>query len=81
MQIFLSLHKVFWKYWMCKVKVAIFKVNRNDEYCQKLTSWLPYVFDHKMRTKNDWDAVKPILELRKVGESYQKVDIAHSHQF
>ena len=54
---------------MCKVKVAIFKVNTNDEYCQNLTSWLSYVSDYKVRTKNDWDAVEPILELRKVGES------------
>ena len=65
MHIFLSLHKVIWKYWMGKVKAVIFKVNTNDEYCQKLTSWLSYVFDHKMRTKNDRDVVKPILELGK----------------
>ena len=54
---------------MDKVTVAIFTVNINDEYYQKLTSWLSYVFDHKMRTKSDWGAVEPILELRKVGES------------
>ena len=69
MKMFLFFHELFWKYWMDKVEVAIFTVNTNNEYCQKLTSWLSYVFDHKMRTKSDWDAVEPILELRKVGES------------
>ena len=49
----MSLHKLFWKYWMYKVKVAIFKVKMNDEYCEKLSR----VFDQNMRTKNDWEAV------------------------
>ena len=53
---------------MGKFKVAIFKVKINDEYCHKLTSWLSYVFDHKMRTGNKWDAIEPILELRKAGK-------------
>ena len=53
---------------MGKFKVAIVKVMINDEYCHKLTSWLSYVFDHKMRTENEWDAIKPILELRKAGK-------------
>ena len=34
-----------------QVKVAIFKVNTNDEYCQKLTSWLLYSFNRKKETK------------------------------
>ena len=54
---------------MGKVKVGIFEVNTNDEYCQKLTSWLSYVSGHKMRIKSNWDAVEPILKLRMVGES------------
>ena len=57
MQIFPSLYKLFCRYWMGKFNVAIFEVNTNDKYCQKLTSWLSQVFDHKMRTKNDWKAV------------------------
>ena len=69
MQIFPSLYQLFWRYWVGKFKVVIFKVNTNDEYCHKLTSWLSYVFDHKMRTGNDWDAVEPILVLRKAGKS------------
>ena len=44
-------------------------VNTNNESCQKLTSWLSYIFYHKMRTKGDWDAIEPILELREVGKS------------
>ena len=56
------------RYWTGKFKVAIFKVNINDEYFHKLTSWLSYVFDHKMRTGNKWDAIEPILELRKAGK-------------
>ena len=54
---------------MVKVEVVILTVNTNDEYCRKQTSWLFYVFEHKMESKSDWDAVEPILELRKVGES------------
>ena len=42
---------------MGKFNVEVFEVNTNDKYCQKLTSWLSHVFDHKMRTKNDWKAV------------------------
>ena len=52
-----------------KFKVAIFKMNTNDEYCHKLTPCLSYGFVHKMRIENDSDAVDPILELRKAGKS------------
>ena len=57
---------------MHKVKVAIFKITKvkvNAEYCQKLISWRSDVFDDEMRTKNDWEAVEPILELQEGGES------------
>ena len=81
MQILLSLHNVFWVQWMDKVKVAISKVNTNYEYCQKQTSWWFYVFESKMRTKNDWDAVEPILELLMFGELEQKVEVSNFCKF
>ena len=81
MQILLSLHKVFWVQWMDKVKVAIFKVNTNYKYCQKQTSWWFYVFGSKMRTKNDWDAVEPILELLMFGELEQRVEVSNFCKF
>ena len=55
---------------MVKVKLAIFKTNKNDEYCQKQTLWYSYVFDHKMRSSYYWKAIEPILELRKIEKSY-----------
>ena len=76
MQILLSLHKVFWVQWMDKVKV-----NTNYEYCQKQTPWWSYVFGSKMRTKNDWDAVEPILELLMFGELEQKVEVSNFCKF
>ena len=62
---------------MAKVKVAVFKTDKNDEYYQKRTLWYSYVFDHKVRTNYYWKAVEPILELKKIGESYQRVGVAH----
>ena len=61
---------------MDKVKVAISKVNISYEYCQKQTSWWFYVFGSNMRTKHDWDAVEPILELLMLGELEQKVEVS-----
>ena len=59
-----------------KVKVATFKMNKNYEYCQKLSLWYPYIFGHKMRTIYYWKAVEPILKLRKIDKSYHKVGVA-----
>ena len=81
MQIVLSLHNVFWVQWMDKVKVAISKVNIISEYYQKQTSWWFYVFGSKMRTKNDWDAVEPILELLMFGELEQRVEVSNFCKF
>ena len=36
-----------------------------------------YVLDDKMRTNYSWKAVEPILEMRKIGESYHRVGVAH----
>ena len=33
-----------------------------------------------MRTKNDWKVVKPILDFKMIGESYQMVDSSQSAQ-
>ena len=34
-----------------------------------------------MRTNYSWKAVEPILEMRKIGESYHRVGVAHYVQF
>ena len=67
MAILLSRRLLFQKQWMVKVKVAVFKMNKNHEYCQKQTLWYSYVFDHKVRTIYYLKTVDPILELRKIG--------------
>ena len=77
MPISLTLHKLFRLQWVGKVKVANFTVNIKDEYYQKQTSWWFYVFGSKMRTKNDWDAVEPILELLMFGELEQRVEVSN----
>jgi len=64
-----------------KVKVANFTVNIKDEYYQKQTSWWFYVFGSKMRTKNNWDAVEPILELLMFGELEQRVEVSNFCKF
>ena len=66
---------------MGKVKVANFTVNIKDEYYQKQTSWWFYVFGSKKRTKNDWDAVEPILELLMFGELEQSVEVSKFCKF
>ena len=35
----------------------------------------------KMRTNYSWKAVEPILEMRKIGESYHMVGVTHYVQF
>ena len=40
-----------------------------------------YVLNDKMRTNYFWKAVEPILEMRKIGESYHRIDVAHYVQF
>ena len=47
-------------------------MNKNNEYWQKRTLWYSYVFDHKMRTRNNWSAVEPIWETRMVGKLHEK---------
>ena len=81
MPISLTLHKLFRLQWVGKVKVANFTVNIKDEYYQKQTSWWFYVFGSKMRTKNDWDAVEPILELLMFGELEQRVEVSNFCKF
>ena len=56
-------------------------MNKNDEYTQKRTLWYSYVLDDKMRTNYSWKAVEPILEMRKIGESYHMVGVAHCIEF
>ena len=51
----------------------IFKHNKRNEYGQKQTLWYSYVLDDKMRTTYSWKPVEPILEMRKIGESYHRV--------
>ena len=36
-----------------------------------------YVLDDQMRTNYSWKAVEPILEMRKIAESYHRVGVAH----
>ena len=52
-------------------------MNKNDEYLQKRTLWYSYILNDKMRTNYFWKAVEPILEMRKIGESYHRVGVAH----
>ena len=52
-------------------------MNKSDEYWQKRALWYSYVLDDKMRTKWSWNAVEPNLEMRKIGESFHRVGIAH----
>ena len=66
---------------MGKVKVANFTVNIKDEYYQKQTSRWFYVFGSKIRTKNNWDAVEPILELLMFGELEQRVEVSNFCKF
>ena len=59
----------------------IFKHNKHNEYGQKQTLWYSYVLDDKMRTTYSWKPVEPILEMRKRGESYHMVGVAHCIEF
>ena len=44
---------------------------------KKRTLRYSYVFDDKMRTNYSWKGVEPILVIRKIGESYHRVVVAH----
>ena len=55
------------------IYVLKMEVNKKYGYCQKRTLWYSYVLHDKMRTNYSWKAVEPILEMRKIGETYQRV--------
>ena len=55
----------------------IFKHNKRNEYGQKQTLWSSSVLGDKMRTTYSWKSVEPILEMRKIGESYHRVGDSH----
>ena len=59
----------------------IFKLNQHREYGQKLTLWYSYVVDVKMRNTYSYKPIEPVLEMRKIGESYHMVGVAHCVKF
>ena len=55
----------------------IFKQNQHNEYGQKRALWYSYILVEKMRTTYFWKPIEPILEMRKIGDSYHRVGVAH----